>query len=141
MTALAACLLAISPSSRGNEILPPGFRPKPPAVHALVGGKVVVRPGEVLDAAHTYRRFGGFISRALWSYLVDVANEIVEHWQEPDAGIWEMRGEPEHFLHSRLMCWVALDRGVPPLKEWLEPLERLAQPVPLPLRWQARSAA
>ena len=35
----------------------------------------------------------------------------LEHWREPDRGIWEVRGEPKHFTSSKVMCWVALDRG------------------------------
>jgi alpha,alpha-trehalase len=38
--------------------------------------------------------------------------QAAEHWEEPDRGIWEVRGEPQHFTSSKLMCWVALDRGV-----------------------------
>jgi GH15 family glucan-1,4-alpha-glucosidase len=37
--------------------------------------------------------------------------EAIKHWRDPDQGIWEMRGEPQHFTSSKLMCWVALDRG------------------------------
>jgi GH15 family glucan-1,4-alpha-glucosidase len=36
----------------------------------------------------------------------------VDRWQEPDHGLWEMRGEPKHFVHSKVMCWVAIDRGL-----------------------------
>ena len=37
--------------------------------------------------------------------------EAIKHWREPDRGIWEVRGEPQHFTSSKVMCWVALDRG------------------------------
>ncbi len=41
-----------------------------------------------------------------------VANHVAAHWREPDQGIWEMRGEPRHHVHSKLMSWVALDRAI-----------------------------
>lgn len=68
--------------------------------------------GELLDAAHTYRRFGGVISEALWDYLVAVTSEVLEHWREPDSGIWEVRNEPRRTTSSNVMCWVALDRAI-----------------------------
>jgi GH15 family glucan-1,4-alpha-glucosidase len=68
--------------------------------------------GEVLDAAHTYRRFNGFISKALWSYLMELAEQVSERWREPDAGIWEIRSEPRRMTYSNVMCWVALDRAI-----------------------------
>ena len=37
--------------------------------------------------------------------------EAIKHWRDPDRGIWEVRGEPQHFTSSKIMCWVALDRG------------------------------
>jgi len=45
-------------------------------------------------------------------FLVDCADAAARRWTEPDHGIWEIRGEPRHFLYSKLMCWVALDRAV-----------------------------
>lgn len=68
--------------------------------------------GEVLDAAHTYRRFNGFISKALWSYLMELAEQVSARWREPDAGIWEIRSEPRRMTYSNVMCWVALDRAI-----------------------------
>jgi GH15 family glucan-1,4-alpha-glucosidase len=41
-----------------------------------------------------------------------VADAAAARWKEKDQGIWEMRGEPRHFLYSKLMCWVALDRAI-----------------------------
>ena len=45
-------------------------------------------------------------------FLAEVADAAATRWKEPDQGIWEMRGEPRHFLYSKLMCWVALDRAI-----------------------------
>ncbi len=47
-----------------------------------------------------------------WRFIVDLANMAAERWKEPDRGIWEWRGSPEHFTHSKALCWVALDRAM-----------------------------
>ncbi|HEX4531718.1 MAG TPA: glycoside hydrolase family 15 protein, partial [Acidimicrobiia bacterium] len=68
--------------------------------------------GELLDAAQRLpdqlERLGPVTRR----FLADLADTAAAHWQEPDHGIWEIRGEPRHFLYSTLMCWVALDRAI-----------------------------
>ncbi len=68
--------------------------------------------GEVLEAAHNYLNIGGRITRRAWQLLESFANAACELWQLPDSGIWEVRGGPYHFVHSKLMCWVAVDRGI-----------------------------
>ncbi|GLX01122.1 glycoside hydrolase family 15 protein [Microtetraspora sp. NBRC 16547] len=66
--------------------------------------------GELLNAAHALScaRFDP-LTRA---FLLSAAESAARRWQEPDQGMWEMRGPSRHFLHSKLMCWVALDRAV-----------------------------
>ncbi len=49
---------------------------------------------------------------ALWTMVRGLVRHIEVHWTEPDQGIWEIRGEPRHFTHSKLMCWVGLDRAM-----------------------------
>lgn len=68
--------------------------------------------GDLLDSAHLYRKFGGKIDDAYWEYLLGVVEFVMKHWQEPDDGIWETRGERQHFVYSKVMCWVALDRAI-----------------------------
>ncbi|TRX76654.1 glycoside hydrolase family 15 protein [Pseudomonas mangiferae] len=68
--------------------------------------------GELLDAVYLANKYGEAISHDGWQQVVRVVDHLCETWQEPDVGIWEMRGEAQHFLHSRLMCWVALDRAI-----------------------------
>ena len=68
--------------------------------------------GEVMDSAHTYRKFGGEIDPEFWEYLTRLAQFVVDHWREPDDGIWETRGGRRHFVYSKVLCWVALDRAV-----------------------------
>jgi GH15 family glucan-1,4-alpha-glucosidase len=67
--------------------------------------------GEMMDAIYIYNRYEA-ITYDLWLNVRRLLNWLCEHWQEPDEGIWEVRGGPRHFLHSRLMSWVAFDRAV-----------------------------
>jgi len=68
--------------------------------------------GEVLEAAYNHLSIGGRITRRAWELLKSFVNAACELWQLPDSGIWEVRGGPYHFVHSKLMCWVAVDRGI-----------------------------
>ena len=68
--------------------------------------------GEVLDSAHLYRKFGGSIDSEYWEYLQRVVSFVIDHWQEPDEGVWETRGPQQHFVFSKVWCWVALDRAI-----------------------------
>jgi GH15 family glucan-1,4-alpha-glucosidase len=67
--------------------------------------------GEVLDTLHLARLFGLDTVEA-WSLARHLVEFVVDHWQEPDEGIWEVRGPRRHFTHSRVMAWVALDRAL-----------------------------
>ena len=68
--------------------------------------------GELLDSAHLYRKFGGEIDGEYWEYLRRVVGFVIEHWREPDDGVWETRGAQQHFVFSKVWCWVALDRAI-----------------------------
>ena len=68
--------------------------------------------GELLDAVHTLADQIGALDDAQRRFLIDVADTAAASWQQPDQGIWELRGEPQHHLYSKLMCWVALDRAI-----------------------------
>ena len=68
--------------------------------------------GEILEAAYTYLNTGGRISRRTWQLLKSFINGACLLWQFPDSGIWEVRGGPYHFVYSKVMCWVAVDRGI-----------------------------
>ncbi|MFS2223313.1 glycoside hydrolase family 15 protein [Pantoea sp. B65] len=68
--------------------------------------------GELMDAIYLANKYGEAISHRGWENVQRMIDYVCENWNQPDAGIWEMRGEPQHFLHSRLMCWVALDRAL-----------------------------
>jgi alpha,alpha-trehalase len=74
--------------------------------------------GEVLDCIHLYRRQGSFerygekLEGPLWAMMRLLVEHVCSHWQERDSGIWEVRDEASHFVYSKVMCWVALDRGI-----------------------------
>ena len=68
--------------------------------------------GEVLLAAGGYHRHTRTIPDAWWELLVGFVEAVCANWRRPDRGIWEIRGEPRQFVYSKLMAWVALDRGI-----------------------------
>jgi len=68
--------------------------------------------GEVLNSAYSLVEFGGSLPEEMWGLLQSLVEFICQHWTEPDNGIWEMRGAPRHFLHSKILSWVAVDRGI-----------------------------
>ncbi len=68
--------------------------------------------GEIMDAAMKLSDYVGKIDSRLWPFLSDICDYVVEHWKDKDSGIWEVRGGPYHFVYSKVMCWVALDRGI-----------------------------
>lgn len=67
--------------------------------------------GALLDSVHLHLRSGEFLSGVTWAGLRRQVERAVDHWRGPDHGVWEMRGEPQHFTTSKMMCWVACDRG------------------------------
>jgi GH15 family glucan-1,4-alpha-glucosidase len=68
--------------------------------------------GELLSAAHRLRDQLGDLGPEVSGFLTDAADAAAASWRQPDHGIWEMRDAPRHFVHSKLLCWVALDRAV-----------------------------
>ena len=68
--------------------------------------------GEVIDAAWRHVERGGRLDRTTARTLVGLGDAVVRRWQEPDEGIWEPRSGPQHHTHSKVLCWVALDRLV-----------------------------
>lgn len=83
--------------------------------------------GELINALYETTRYGETLNQRDWEKIRDLVNYVIQIWKEPDSGIWEMRSGPNHFVYSKLMCWVALDRGIKmarakafqaPLAEW-----------------------
>lgn len=84
--------------------------------------------GELMDSIYLSNKYGQAISYDGWTNVRRIIDYVCRHWRDKDAGIWEMRSEMKQFLHSRLMCWVALDRAIrlaqkrslaAPFGEWL----------------------
>ena len=68
--------------------------------------------GELMDSAYLYNKYGAPISYELWTDLRKLVDWVCANWQRPDEGIWEVRGGQQHFVYSKLMCWVAVDRAL-----------------------------
>jgi GH15 family glucan-1,4-alpha-glucosidase len=66
----------------------------------------------VLDSVYIHTKVGGHLPQRLWPVLKDQVACAIAVWEQPDQGIWEARGEPKHYVSSKLMCWVAVDRGM-----------------------------
>lgn len=67
--------------------------------------------GAMLDSVYLHTRSRDHLPEQVWPILVRQVEAAMAHWREPDRGIWEVRGEPRHFTSSKVMCWVAVDRG------------------------------
>ncbi len=94
--------------------------------------------GELVLAFYELTRSDGDLGQDNWNAIYDIVEYVREVWEQPDAGIWEMRGGPKQFVHSKLMCWVALDRAIAlaedggydaPLDEWREDRETIRETV------------
>jgi GH15 family glucan-1,4-alpha-glucosidase len=68
--------------------------------------------GHVVDMAYSVARRRDGLDRETWDGVSSLVRFVAERWREPDQGMWEVRSEPRHFVHSKVMAWVALDRGV-----------------------------
>jgi GH15 family glucan-1,4-alpha-glucosidase len=85
--------------------------------------------GAMLDAAYLHVRTRDKLPERVWPVVKRLVELAVERWQEPDRGIWALRGEPQHYVSSKVLCWVAVDRGAR--------LARLREQDDLRRRWQA----
>ncbi len=68
--------------------------------------------GELIHTIYETTRYGEDISGDVWNNASKIINYICGAWNTPDRSIWETRGKPQHYVYSKLMCWVALDRGI-----------------------------
>jgi alpha,alpha-trehalase len=85
--------------------------------------------GALLDSIYLHTKSRDGLAESTWSIVRRQVENAIAHWREPDHGIWEVRGGPKHFTSSKLMCWVACDRGAR-LAHLREDFERYA-------RWRA----
>ena len=67
--------------------------------------------GVLLDSVYIHAKSRERLPERVWPIVVAQVEKAIEHWREPDRGIWEVRGEPKHFTSSKMFCWVAVDRG------------------------------
>jgi GH15 family glucan-1,4-alpha-glucosidase len=84
--------------------------------------------GEVVDTLYLAHQHGIKLELHVWRLLLKLLEFLEEHWSDPDEGLWEVRGPRRHFVHSKIMCWVAFDRAVKLAEE-----TRMAGPVE---RWR-----
>ncbi len=68
--------------------------------------------GELINVMYETTRYGLRISKRAWRNLSALVEHVRTIWREPDSGIWEVRGERRHYVYSKVMCWVAVDRGI-----------------------------
>jgi pentatricopeptide repeat protein len=68
--------------------------------------------GELMDSVYLSNKYVTPISYDIWTHLRSFLNYVSDNWTRPDEGIWEVRGGRYHFVYSKLMCWVAIDRGL-----------------------------
>lgn len=82
--------------------------------------------GEILNVAFETSRYGESLSKNDWKFLKKIVNHVCKVWRRKDFGIWEVRGAKKHFVYSKLMCWVALDRGlkIAEKKQWKAPVQK-----------------
>jgi GH15 family glucan-1,4-alpha-glucosidase len=90
--------------------------------------------GDLLQAAWLHAVTNGRLDSETGKRLAEIADLVCEIWRRPDSGIWEVRSEPLHFTHSKMMCWVALDRAVRLSKLGLVPRDHER-------RWRAEAQA
>ena len=68
--------------------------------------------GELLELTWRWHLRGNSPDDDYWRFILRLVEMAAERWHEPDHGLWEIRGEPRHYVHSKVMCWTALDRGL-----------------------------
>ena len=74
--------------------------------------------GELMDAIRQARAFGIDLDTHMWMFETTLLGHLERIWDRPDSGIWEHRGPPQHYVLSKVMCWVAFDRGIKSAEEF-----------------------
>ncbi|MBV9000957.1 MAG: glycoside hydrolase family 15 protein [Solirubrobacterales bacterium] len=94
--------------------------------------------GELVNLTWRWHRRGHSPSDDDWRFLVSLIDHAAERWSEPDCGIWEWPGDPDHFVHSKVLCWSALDHGIrladecmrrAPLRRWKQARDELRETI------------
>ena len=108
-----------------------GYRDSPPvrSGNGAHGQRQMDVFGELLDWADIFKAIGGRLDGGAVRMLTAVADYVARHWQEPDQGLWEIRGDARHHVHSKIMSWVTLDRAIRLIEartEWTEARDAVA---------------
>ncbi|MBJ6723938.1 glycoside hydrolase family 15 protein [Geomesophilobacter sediminis] len=94
--------------------------------------------GELVNTVFETWRFGGDVEPQVWKMVQRICEFVLQNWDKKDRGIWEMRTDPRHYVHSKLMCWVALDRASRlatqrelkgPVAEWRAGADKIKQAI------------
>jgi len=95
--------------------------------------------GALLDSIYLYNKYAAPVSYDMWIKVREMLDWICNNWKREDQGIWAMRSKKQHFVHSKLMCWVALDRGLrlaskrsfpnDQIKGWLETRDKIFEEI------------
>ena len=94
--------------------------------------------GELVELTWRWHERGHSPDDDYWRFILDLVDAAAERWRDADHGIWEIRGDPQHFVHSKVMCWAALDRGVQlaerslrraPVERWCEQRDAVREAV------------
>ncbi|MCO6442078.1 MAG: glycoside hydrolase family 15 protein [Nitrococcus mobilis] len=98
----------------------PGYEQSRPVRigNAAFGQRQLDVPGELMDALHAGRKLQLDHSEHSWQLQKTILRQLEQDWNQPDEGIWEVRGGQRHFTHSRLMCWTAFDRAVKAVEDF-----------------------
>ena len=94
--------------------------------------------GELVNLTWRWHQRGHSPSDDDWRFLVSLIDHAAEKWPEPDCGLWEWPGKPDHFVHSKVLCWAALDRGIrladecmrrAPIRRWKQARDELREAI------------
>ncbi|WP_082104572.1 glycoside hydrolase family 15 protein [Demequina soli] len=105
--------------------------------------------GEALEAIFVAAEAGLDLAHAGWVQLTELLDWLCDHWDQPEEGIWETRGGPQRFTYGRVMCWIALDRGIrlarkhgrpAPLARWMDARDTIYRQV-MERGWDRRRGA
>ncbi len=106
--------------------------------NAAAGQRQLDAYGELVNLSWRWHRRGHSPSDDDWRFLVSLIDHAAERWMRPDRGIWEWPGKPDHFVHSKVMCWSALERGIAmaeecmrraPMRRWKQARDELRETI------------
>lgn len=117
-----------------------GYRRSAPVKvgNSAAGQRQLDAYGELVNVIWRWHRRGHSPDDYDWRFVCTLLDHAVEKWREPDGGIWEWPGKPDHFVHSKVLCWAALDRGIrladecmrrAPLRRWKRARDELRRTI------------